>query len=467
VRSFPKIAFPFLASILPAAILPYPVFAAEPSDSTFKAGVAVRVITPAEPLWMSGYANLTKPAEGKVHDLCVKALALEDAKGGRLVLLTSDLVGFSHSFAEAVVEAVRKQTGLPRERLALTVSHTHSGPLLNGPLVDSEAENVTPEQENKVKEYTKQLRGWMVEVIVAALADLRPARLAAGQGTARFAMNRRLPTPRGFALAPNPEGPVDHDVPVLRVESPEGKLRVVAFGYACHNTTLGDNYRWCGDYAGFAQAELEKKHPGAVALFWTGCGGDAGPPRRGVENCRRYGRELADAVEGVLDGHTTPIRGELAVRYAQIDLPYDRLPSKEQLTADTSSKQRALRNPALKRLKILEAGGTLDDHYRHYPIQVWRLGDGPLWIILAGEVVVDYKLRLKKELGRDRPLWVTSYANDIMAYIPSVRVLREGGYEGDTSRIGWGMPAKWAPGIEEKIVGKVHKLVKEVAAKKP
>ena len=68
---------------------------------------------------------------------------------------------------------------------------------------------------------------------------------------------------------------------------------------------------------------------------------------------------------------------------------------------------------ALKRLKILEAGGTLDDHYRHYPIQVWRLGDGPLWIILGGEVVDDYKLRLKRELGRDRPLWVTSYANDI------------------------------------------------------
>jgi neutral ceramidase len=461
-----KITFPVLAGILPAALLPYQLFAAEPADGTFKAGVAVRIITPAEPLWMSGYGGRTKPGEGKVHDLYVKALALEDAKGGRLVLLTSDLVGFSHAFAEAVAEAVRKQSGLPRERLCLTVSHTHTGPLLDGPLVDSEAENVTPEQEKKVKEYTKQLRGWMVEVIVAALADLRPARLAAGQGTARFATNRRLPTSRGFALAPNPEGPVDRDVPVLRVESPEGKLRAVAFGYACHNTTLDDD-RWCGDYAGFAQAELEKKHPGAVALFWTGCGGDAGPPRRGMENCRRYGRELADAVEGVLDGHPRLIRGELAVRYAQIALPYDRLPSKEQLTADASSKQRALRNPARKRLKLLEAGGTLDDHYRHYPIQVVRLGDGPLWIVLGGEAVVDYKVRLKRELGRDRALWVTSYANDIMAYIPSLRVLREGGYEGDTSRIGWGMPAKWAPPVEEKIVEKVHELVKEVAAKKP
>jgi hypothetical protein len=186
-----------------------------------------------------------------------------------------------------------------------------------------------------------------------------------------------------------------------------------------------------------------------------------------MENCRRYGRELAKAVEGVLDGHPTLIRGEVAARYAQIALPFDRLPSKEQLTASASSKQRAVRNPAVKRLKLLEAGGTLDDHYRHYPIQVCRLGDGPLWIVLGGEVVVDYKLRLKKELGRDRPLWVTAYANDIMAYIPSRRVLREGGYEGDTSRIGWGMPAKWAPTIEEKIVGKVHELVKAVAAKKP
>ena len=88
--------------------------------------------------------------------------------------------------------------------------------------------------------------------------------------------------------------------------------------------------------------------------------------------------------------------------------------------------------------------------------------DELVWVALGGEVVVDYDLRLKKEVGGSRPLWITGYANDVMAYIPSARVLQEGGYEADSSMIYYGMPTKWAPAIEEKIVGKVHELVKEI-----
>ena len=78
-------------------------------------------------------------------------------------------------------------------------------------------------------------------------------------------------------------------------------------------------------------------------------------------------------------------------------------------------------------------------------------------------MVVDYSLRLKREIGRDRPLWITAYANDVMAYIPSVRVLKEGGYEADSSMIYYGMPTRWAPAIEEKIIQKVHELASNKA----
>jgi hypothetical protein len=428
----------------------------------FRAGVAVRVITPAEPMWLAGYANRNHPSEGKVHDLHVKALALEDAAGGRLVLLTCDLVGLPRALSDEVAAEVRRRTGLPRERLMLTCSHTHCGPVLRGSLNDMY--DMPPEEEKKLGPYTDWLRGRMVEAVVEALGDLKPARLAVGKGTARFAVNRRQPTPKGIINGSNPAGPVDHDVPVLRVETPEGNLRAVVFGYACHNTTM-QFYRWCGDYAGFAQAHLEEKHPGARALFWIGCGADANPlPRGKLELCEKYGRELADAVEGVLAGPMTPVRGPTAARYATVALPFGELPTKAQLRADLLSKQTAARQRAARLLKLLDEGGKIDDHYRYYPVQVWRLGDGLLWLALGGEVVVDYDLRLKKVLG-DRPaLWITAYANDVMAYIPSLRVLKEGGYEGDTSQVPYGMPAKWGAGIEETIVGKVHELVEDVRA---
>ena len=89
---------------------------------------------------------------------------------------------------------------------------------------------------------------------------------------------------------------------------------------------------------------------------------------------------------------------------------------------------------------------------------MWKLGDQLLWVALGGEVVVDYSRRLKKELAGPRAVWISAYANDVMAYIPSLRVLKEGGYEGDTSMIYYGMPTKWGAPIEEKIIAKVHEL---------
>ncbi len=439
-----------------------PAWADQPAAG-FKAGVATRVITPAEPLWMAGYANRDHPAEGKQHDLHVKALALEDATGTVLVLMTSDLIGLPRPLSEAVAAEVSRKAGLPRERLMLTASHTHCGPVLNGNLMDMYP--ISDEQKQAIARYTDRLAGTMAETVLAALADRKPARLSYGSGTARFAMNRRQPTPNGIINGRNPDGPVDHSVPVLRVEGTDGELRAVAFGYACHNTTL-QYYKWCGDYAGFAQLALEAKHPGAVGLFWIGCGADANPlPRGKVEQAEQYGKELAEAVDGVLAGRRVPMAGTFAARFATIPLAFDHRPSRAELQADLAGKDHTKRQRAARFLKMLDGGGPIPSEYAHYPVQVWRLGDGPLWVALGGEVVVDYNLRLTKELAGPRPVWVTGYANDVMAYIPSERVLREGGYEGDTSMIPYGQPSKWAPGLEGKIVAKVHELAREVTNK--
>ena len=450
-----RIAITLLAFLALAA-------AARPADTAvpFKAGVATKVITPTEPLWMAGYANRTKPAEGKQHDLHVKALALEDASGTVLVLVTSDLIGLPRPFSDKVAAEVQRRAGIPRERLMLTASHTHCGPVLDGNLMDMYP--IGDDQKQAIARYTDQLAGWTVETVLAALADRKPARLAYGSGTARFAMNRRQPTPNGIINGRNPDGPVDHTVPVLRVEAADGTLRAVVLGYACHNTTLSYQ-KWCGDYAGFAQLALEAKHPGALAMFWDGCGADANPlPRGTVAHAERYSGELAEAVDGALAGKVAPIIGTFAAHYATIALPFDHTPTREQLQADRSENNHTKRQWAARFLKILDGGGQLPKEYAHYPVQVWRLGDGPLWVALGGEAVVDYDLRLKKELAGPRPVWVTAYANDVMAYIPSERVLKEGGYEGDTSMIPYGQPSKWAPGLEEKIVGKVRELAKDV-----
>lgn len=429
------------------------VTAPGPGEGPWKAGVARVNITPQETMWLRGYSSRDKPSEGKLQDLYAKALVLEDPWGKRLVLVTTDLANISGEFADQVAAEVRARHGMGREQLMITVSHTHCGPLLADK--DSVSYPVAPEFKEKARRYTDGLRSQVVEMIGSAVRDLAPARLSWGIGRASFAVNRREPTPQGVKNGTNPQGPVDHDVPVLRVDSPEGRLRAVAMGYACHNTTLAIN-QWCGDYAGFAQEYLEAAHPGVTALFFMGCGGDANPlPRRTVELCRKYGRQLADAVETAMSSEVRPVSGSARAVFQRIDLPLDKFPTRGDLETQLKAKAPEARNRAERLLQFLEERGKFETTYP-YPVQVWQLGSGLTWIALGGEAVVDYSHRLKRELGATT--WVTAYANDVMAYVSSLRVLKEGGYEA-TIFSGLLAGSSWAPETEERIVAKVHELV--------
>jgi hypothetical protein len=317
----------------------------------------------------------------------------------------------------------------------------------------------------RVDEYTTWLVERIVTVVGEAIGKLAPATLAWGKGHADFAVNRRNnPHDKVVELRAKGliKGPNDHSVPVLRVTDRQGRVTAIVFGYACHPTKLGDFYRWCGDYVGFAQLQLENDHPGAIAMFWQGCGGDQAPwPRGGddVQKAKAVGLELADAVEKTLGGSLKTIDGCLATRYREIELRLAELPPRNELESVAKGLNRVSARQATKILETLNAAKTPARSYAGYPVQVWRLGDEVLFIMLGGEVVVDYAVRLKNEFGSDHT-WVAGYSNDVMAYIPSCRVLAEGGYEGAASMIYYGLPTVWAPDIEETIVKEVRALTK-------
>jgi hypothetical protein len=152
-----------------------------------------------------------------------------------------------------------------------------------------------------------------------------------------------------------------------------------------------------------------------------------------------------------------PITGGLFTQYREIDLPLDTLPTREQIESDTKSKNQYIAARAKMFLRQLDAGESLPRTYP-YPIQTWKLGDQVQFVTLGGEVVIDYALRLKTEL-HGKHTWVAGYTNDVMAYIPSRRVLREGGYEGASAMIYYGLPTTWAPEVEELIIKEVHSQI--------
>ncbi|HJT34893.1 MAG TPA: neutral/alkaline non-lysosomal ceramidase N-terminal domain-containing protein [Pirellulales bacterium] len=426
---------------------------ASADEPVWKVGLKQIKITPDRPVPMAGYAARTKPFEEVEADLYAKALALEDTQGNRAVLVTSDLIGFRAAVTEPICEKIVARTGLKREQILLTASHTHAGPMLGLQPASDEAESL------RTVEYTQRLVDLVAEVASGALAVMQPARLSLGEGVAPFAMNRREFRKDGVVLGVNPRGLVDRSVPVLRIDGQDNLPRAVLFGASVHNTTLGgDNYRVCGDYAGFAQAYVEQQYPAVPAMFLLGCAGDANPyPRGTMDHARKHGETLGQEVCRVMKTKLRPIGGPLTIAFERVALPLEPAPPREELELRAAGKTRFAPFTAKQMLAALDRGETLPTEYE-CPFTVWQLGDDLTLVGLPGEVVVDYLKLIERAIGPNQ-LWVVAYANDVFGYLPSARVLEEGGYE--TRGLYHGGIGYFAPSAQEVVVEHVRELARQ------
>lgn len=443
------------------------------APAEWKAGVAAISINPELPMWMSGYGSRTSPANEIAAPLHAKALALEHASGTRVVIVTTDLLGIPRVLRQAVGQRVARQYGLPNDALLINASHTHCGPELRA--VETALSRVDKARAETVARYQAELESRLVTVVGQALERVVPAQLAFARARAGFAMNRRAnyllaPDDPRHGKVPNPDGPVDHDVPVLQVKTDGGKMLALLFGYACHNTTSNQSL-FHGDYAGFAQQSLEADFPGITALFMSGCSGDQNPyprqsmspNRNGIDLAKLHGQTLALAVEAALATSPRAVSGPLRVGWAEVELPYVSLPSRSELETRLASPNRQTSDYAKVLLEVMEQKGRLPASYA-YPVQLLQFGSGLTLVALASEAVVEFSLRLKRELP-GAAVWVSAYNNDFMGYIPSRRVWQEGGYEGGGA-LTYSSPTLyralhpniWESHVEDLIVAKVLEL---------
>jgi neutral ceramidase len=432
------------------------VLAGPSTASALEAGVARADITPTESVPLAGYSG-TRLSKSVTHPIWLKALALRDESGTTAVLVTADLVGLSQTMVDHIAHQAEKKHGLSREHLILNTSHNHSSPVTADVLwlyydfTDSEAA--------LRDRYTHLVYEKYDEVIGHALAALKPAELAFENGLAGFAVNRRRS--RGPESRSLP-GPVDQDVPVLTLRS-NGELRGILFGYSCHTTALsGQSIN--GDYAGFAQKAVEKDFPGVTALFLQNCGGDANPlPRiRGKDPeaeilAENYGEILAESVRQVVAGKMKPLSGPLRIALDETTLDLQPGLSREEIQQRLPNLSGLHRREFQHFLRQYQSLGSLPDHVR-YPVQALKIGTDFTLIALTGETVVDYSLKFKSTYGWNST-WVCGYNNDLLSYVPSLRVLREGGYEGVTGMYEYGHRAPYTESVEDRITQTVDRLL--------
>ena len=428
-------------------------------NAQLKIGVARKSITPDTPMWLSGYASRTTPSTGVLHDIWAKALVIEENSKNRIIIVTTDILGLTRDISEEVARRVIATHGIDRSQLLMNSSHTHSAPVI-WPALSVIFEFNQADQQAAMK-YAEYLTDAIVEAVDLAFAALAPGKLSFGKGTAGFSVNRREQTDKGVVIGINAEGPVDHTVPVLQTTDMNGKTKAILFGYTCHNTT-SRSYLINGDYSGFAQVEVEKMYPGAIAMYIAGCGADQNPnPRGTVELAAEHGKTLADAVGKALDGELSPVRPPIRTSYTVTDLqfrPIDPEIYRKEMTGSDIYMQRRAR-------LILEAYNKgWDMSFYKYPVQAVRFNKDFTILALTGEVVIDYALAAKNKFPGEN-MFVAGYCTEVQCYIPSKRILDEGGYEPESSMIYYGFPGPFAGNVEDKVMDAVTFVMKHTGAK--
>ena len=411
----------------------------------YSVGVARHEITPNYPVRLNGFGSRRTESVGVTQPIWAKALAIGADDEKPVVLITLDNLGIRQTMVDEVARRLQQRCGIDRDRVAVTFSHTHTAPKVMGACDTIFSTPIPPDHQAHIRRYTAELTDALESVAVAALADRRPSTLSWTAGHVGFAKNRR---PLG--------GPVDHSLPVLVVKSVDDRsVRAIYTTYACHCVTLSNN-KISGDWAGFAQRAIELRRPGVIAMTSIGCGSDANPDSGvtwdNTAAAADQATQIADEVDRLLPGTLRPISGPIVSRLEFVELPLNPPPTREQLEKLAASDDPAGYNAKFQ-LAMLDREESLQTSL-NYPIQTWEFGDSLVMVFLAGEVCADYSVRLKHELDSDR-VWLHGYSNDFCAYIPSERLLREGGYGGGAEVVYFGLPNTLATGLEDKIVSQV------------
>ncbi|MDH5399006.1 MAG: neutral/alkaline non-lysosomal ceramidase N-terminal domain-containing protein [Cyclobacteriaceae bacterium] len=425
-------------------------------------GVASVDITPESPMRLSGYGSRKTVFDSVEQKLWAKAMAIGTDEEGPSVIITLDLVGFPAVFAERLAYRVGHTSRVERKNLAITATHTHSGPE-TGALLNIFGRHLSGQELNQVVEYMMGLEDKVLGLVKEALANRQPSYINYSKGTASFAMNRRvIEDGKWTGFGQTPDGPVEHDLPLLHITDQKGRTRALLLNYACHGTTLmGDHNFVHGDWMGTAQEMIEKEFPGATAMVVIGCGADSNPqPRNEFKYVEQHGKAITDEVVRVIKKEKArPVTQAPTTTFKYFPLYYDHVPSKKEYMAK-AEQDNAEGLFARNSLETLSRGGVIPDSYQ-YPLQVFSFGKELTMVFMGGEVVVDYVHRLKKELNND-DLWVNAYANDITCYIASERLFDEGGYEVDGSMHYYNKPSRFAKNTEDRIVAEIIRLINKL-----
>lgn len=420
-------------------------------------GFARTDITPEGSVWLTGYGDRDHKSEGVYARLFAGAIYLQ-GNIDRTLILTADVIGYSPPADATMRQAIADATGLLPRQIVLTATHTHCAPFFTPWIMPGEIE----------LQYADFLQHKLCGVGLAAVHGAAPGRVEFSRGTSTFGVNRRLADGKGsVTMAPNPDGPIDRDLDTLWLRTDGGDLLGTLTIYACHPTSLS-GYQVGPDYPGFLCKHVEAD-TGAPALFSTGCAGDVRPwfkkegatgfLRPSLQELESAGARMSREVLSSRLG-AVPIESDrLQVDHVFHRLPYQELPTREELLYETDSDDPRARDWSAAMLRRLDSGGLADAC--PHEVQVLQLNPDFRIVFLGGEVLSEIGLHIKQYLAPATTVTV-AYANGLIAYVPSAKAHPLGGYEVESSHRYFLRPAAFTADIEPLIIETVGRVVERL-----
>jgi neutral ceramidase len=442
-----------------------------------KFSVAKTDITPKQFVFQAGFGFREHQSVGVLAPIFMSVVLLQENK--TLLIVTIDAVGADRSFIIGIKDALKERFGLAHDEVLINFSHTHHSVSLTG--LDTSlrqpgyslAQTHWERDHSKIdysadEEFYRYIRDELLDMVAGCYANLTDGKLLLARGRSDMAINRRLPLEGGgLAWAPNPNAEIDKDLFVLQLQDSEGMLKSLIYAYGCHTTSMGgDDYLISNDFAGYTVDALEEKYPGVLPVFLQACAGEL-KPRAGSnetnffsctpEQSEAIGRSFAADIEGVVKGGDfEEVQCQFRTALEDPQLPTARFTTEflDDIIANGPGSYEA--NAACNTLTALGKGTAKE--YRPLYVALWQLAPDVNLIAIEGEVSTEYSLLIKKLFGNGKMI-VLGYTNGVMSYIPTAKMLAEGGYEAECNYF-FGLQGPFVPEIEDIIVGRVARMLR-------
>ena len=454
-------------------------------------------ITPHIPVLQGGFAARTHKSEG-IHDDPYATVVIIQANK-TVIIIALDLLYGDRSFANGIKKAIYEKYGIKSEDVIINYSHTHSVVGVTGEEDEGRSphsysindDNFEWNEEDKKKDtdfsedikYFRMIRGKIIDMIDRGLQNLIEGEAYICKGSSKFGVSRRYPWEGGVLWKPYfNENAIDTDLFLIKFVDKNGKLRGLIFNYACHPTTLGpDNYLISADYPGVVRKYLEEQNPGMISVFLQGCGADVKPyitaDNGKFKSCNFNeleiaGKSLATEIQALIN-ETNEVEqndGTKGSKWRRIDFNIRTKSAEVKLYTETwdiqkwesllyDQKEPEYRKASIKKLLSEMKEGKVKNYLPYY-ISVFRFDDKTCIIALECEVVSDIGKNIKKILDNEDVI-VLGYSNSSVCYIPTEKIIREGGYESESFKTAR-LAGPFVPEIEDIIIGKAVLMAKSI-----